>query len=92
MVTKTFTLHSEGIPGLKILSAQLDVVHGQNASVTVQTKSGIKSSMEVNYDSEPINDNSLGTQIADSYGYVKWEWKVPSDTTPGTWNVTITAG
>ena len=92
LTTSTTTMQLAGIPGLQVVSSHLDVSDGQDASLTIQTTPGTKSSIEVDYSSGPSHDTGLRTQTADSNGNVTWVWNVPSNTTPGTWNVTITAG
>lgn len=90
VVSATFTL-LPSIPGLKVVSSHLDVSTGQEASLTIQVRPGTKATIEVDYSSGPSQDNSLLPKIADKNGDVTWSWKVPLNTTLGTWNVTVTA-
>lgn len=79
------------IRGLAVVSSHLDVSPVQEASLTIQVKPGAKASIEVDYSSGPSHDSSLRPKIADKNGNVSWSWKVPLNTTPGTWNVPVAA-
>ena len=76
--------------GIKVTSSNLNVTPGEYASVTVQTTPGASGTIEVDYESGPSKSTSLVPQTADSSGYITWEWKVGTRTTPGTWPVIIT--
>jgi micrococcal nuclease len=76
---------------LKIISSSLDVAPGDYASITIQTAPGASASIEVDYKSGPSHAKGLEPKTADSSGYVTWEWKVGTHTTPGQWPVIITS-
>lgn len=90
-VTVRSKMSELGIPGLRILSSNLDVVAGQQASLTIRTKPGTKATIEVDYSTGPSQDSNLRPKTADNTGNVTWSWRVPQNTTPGTWSVTVKA-
>lgn len=88
--SSTSTSSSSSSPSLKVTSSNLNVSHGDYASVTIQTAPGATGTIEVDYSSGPSTSSSLVPKTSDSSGHITWEWKVGTRTTPGTWPVIIT--
>jgi hypothetical protein len=47
--------------------------------------------MAVDYGSGPTIPDGLTSQTADSSGTVSWTWQVLPNTTPGSWQIVVTA-
>lgn len=62
------------------------------ARVAVQTAAGVSCSIVVTYKSGPSSASGLSSKTTDSQGNASWSWRVGSNTTPGTWPVSITCG
>jgi micrococcal nuclease len=88
---KTTTSKSSSSGTISIMSSQLSVTPGQNASVTVKTQAGVTGKIEVDYKSGPSSSKSLYPKSAGSSGTITWTWRVGTRTTPGNWTVTISA-
>nr|WP_274649195.1 hypothetical protein [Paenibacillus humicola] len=64
---------------------------GRNAHVTVKTDPGRTVSIEVRYKSGLSTAKHLGDTAADSEGAAEWSWLVSGNTTPGVWELTVSA-
>lgn len=74
------------------VNAPLTVRRGSNATLKVKTAGNTSCSIEVDYKSGASNAAGLVTKNSDAAGNVSWTWKVGSNTTPGTWPITVTCG
>jgi hypothetical protein len=77
---------------IAFLNAPLTAARGQNATLKVRTSPNISCSIEVDYKSGPSTAAGLETKTSDGAGNVSWTWKVGSNTTPGSWPITVTCG
>lgn len=68
------------------------VKQGQNATITIQGKAGVKYSIKVTYKSGASTAEGLEPKTAGNDGKITWTWKVGSKTTPGQYPVTISGG
>lgn len=89
--SSTSTAPSSG-QSITVISSNLNVQRGGYASVTIQTTPGALGTIEVDYKSGPSHASGLEPKTADSSGYITWQWRVSSSTTPGQWPVIITVG
>ncbi|GGD76680.1 hypothetical protein GCM10010911_38490 [Paenibacillus nasutitermitis] len=64
---------------------------GRQARLVVQTDPGRTLDLVIHYKSGRSQAKHLGTATADSEGKVSWQWLVSGNTTPGVWELTITA-
>lgn len=64
---------------------------GRKASIVVQSDPNRKLSLSVNYKSGQSVARNLGEATADGEGVVEWSWLVSGNTTPGVWELVITA-
>ena len=62
---------------------------GSYATATIQTTSGARCSIDVEYKSGSSTAAGLGPKTAAANGVVTWRWKVGPKTTPGSWPVTV---
>jgi hypothetical protein len=76
--------------GIQIISSNLNVSHGNVASITVKTTPGATGYIEVDYSSGASKAAGLGPKTADGSGKITWSWTVGTRTTPGSWPVIIT--
>jgi micrococcal nuclease len=74
------------------LNAPLTVAHGQNATLKVRTAANTSCSIEVDYSSGPSSAAGLAAKTSDGAGKVSWTWKVGTNTTRGSWPITVTYG
>jgi hypothetical protein len=81
-----------------VLSQQLDVKltsltspasAGSNATIAVNTAANAKCQITVHYKSGPSKAQGLFPKSADNQGQVSWTWKVGTNTTPGTWPISV---
>lgn len=77
---------------IEVVSSNLNVARGSEASVTIQTKPGATGSIVVEYSSGPSKASGLGNHTAGTDGRITWSWKIGTRTTVGDWPVTITVG
>ncbi|GBF76444.1 hypothetical protein PA598K_04916 [Paenibacillus sp. 598K] len=76
---------------LQIVGIQPDPVRpGRKARLIARTEPGATVSLAVQYKSGASKARHLGEATADEHGYVEWEWHVSGNTTPGTWELTVT--
>ena len=78
-----------GGPSIALLVHCLDVLPGQNASVTIKTEPGGLCFIAVQYYSGLSVSDSLKVRQANDEGISEWKWKVSPTTKPGEWPVTI---
>ncbi|XEC93842.1 TadE/TadG family type IV pilus assembly protein [Paenibacillus tarimensis] len=64
---------------------------GRKARVIASTDPGRKVSLSVEYKSGTSKARHLGEATADADGMVSWEWHVSGNTTPGIWELFVTA-
>ena len=64
---------------------------GSTATLTIKTAPGAACTITVYYKSGASQAAGLGPQTAGSDGTATWRWKVGSQTTPGSWHITVTA-
>jgi competence protein ComEC len=76
---------------LQIVSVSSPVRPGVRATLTAQTVPGAQCSITVRYQSGPSSASGLEPKTADASGNISWSWTVGSNTTPGTWPITVTA-
>ena len=76
---------------LQIIGIQPDPVRpGRKARLMARTEPGATVVLAVQYKSGSSKARHLGEATADENGYVDWEWHVSGNTTPGTWELTVT--
>jgi len=76
---------------LQVVSVTSPVTHGANATLVTKTTPGAQCTITVNYESGPSTASGLEAKSADNLGNVSWTWKVGANTTPGTWQIVVTA-
>ncbi len=76
---------------LEIVSVTTPVPAGSNATLVVRTEAGAYCTITVIYKSGPSEAAGLSDKSADGSGKVSWSWKVGARTTPGTWEIVVTA-
>jgi len=64
---------------------------GNTARLTVLTDPGASLDLSVRYKSGLSQAKHLGEATADSDGKLEWTWLVSGNTTPGVWELTVTA-
>lgn len=64
---------------------------GKKARLTVLTDPGQTLSITVEYKSGTSKAQNLGKMTADENGVISWEWHVSGNTTPGVWELVVTA-
>lgn len=77
---------------VKIVSVTSPVVRNSYATVVAQVPPNTSATIAVRYKSAPGTAQGLGPKTSDANGRVSWTWKVGSNTTLGSWPVTVTAG
>ncbi|MFD0717386.1 TadE/TadG family type IV pilus assembly protein [Paenibacillus sp. GCM10027626] len=81
----------DGTP-LQIVSLVPDPLRpGRKAILVLRTTPGQKVSLAVQYKSGTSKAKHLGETVADEHGYAEWSWLVSGNTTPGIWELLITA-
>ncbi len=63
---------------------------GADVTATVATKAGAACTIVVRYKSGPSKAKGLTKKTASGAGRVSWTWRVGTNTTPGSWPVTVT--
>jgi micrococcal nuclease len=63
---------------------------GSYATATVATKAGARCTIVVMYKSGSSKAKGLGAKTVAGNGRVAWTWKVGTNTTRGSWPVTVT--
>ncbi|WP_035424208.1 thermonuclease family protein [Bacillus sp. UNC438CL73TsuS30] len=91
--TKTTNTSSKGTTSssTKVTGTTLTVKHGQQASITIKTKPGVKGTIQVIYSSGPSKASGLTAKTANSGGYITWSWRVGTSTKPGSYPVIMKA-
>lgn len=78
--------------GIVILSIEPSPLRpGRKAKVTAAGKPNARMHLEVKYKSGSSRAKNVGEAQADANGMVSWEWHVSGNTTPGTWELTVTS-
>ena len=72
-----------------MLSLTSPIVRGQDASITIKGKPGIKYTIKVIYKSGASEASGLEPKNAESDGTVTWTWKVGARTTAGDWRIEV---
>ncbi len=62
---------------------------GHDATIVVETSPAARCLIAVRYKSGPSRAKGLGPKAADSRGRVAWTWRVGTNTTPGTWPISV---
>ena len=73
-------------------NAPVAASRGQNATLQASTSPNTSCGIEVDYKSGPSTAAGLVPKTSDASGHVSWTWKVGSNTTPGSWPITVTCG
>jgi micrococcal nuclease len=68
------------------------VAKGSAASIEIKTTAGANCSIVVRYKSGPSKAKGLEPKVADGNGKAVWSWNVGSNTSSGTYPVTVTCG
>ena len=89
--SKSTTSPSSG-SAIQVVSSNLSMTRGDQASITVHVGTGVDGSIEVDYKSGPSHASGLESQTADANGNITWTWYVGTKTIPGNWSVVISAG
>ena len=75
---------------IKLVSLTSPVRHGSSATIGVSTVASANCQITVRYMSGPSKAQGLFPKSADSQGKASWTWRVGSNTTPGSWPITVT--
>ena len=89
-VTPTFLVPA-GSLAIEVVSLTSPISHGSTAKLTIKTIPGSRCTITVYYKSGASEAAGLGDQTASSSGTVTWHWKVGARTTPGVWDIVVTA-
>jgi hypothetical protein len=76
---------------LEIVYVTNPVGQGYTATLEARTVPGAYCTITVYYKSGPSSASGLYPKTADSGGNVSWSWKVGTRTTPGSWQIVVTA-
>jgi len=77
--------------GISIVSLTSPINRGAQASITINTAPNIQCSIIVYYKSGPSKAKGLEPKNSDGNGNCTWSWKVGARTTPGDWEIVLTA-
>lgn len=72
-----------------LVSVTSPAARGHDATIVVQTAPGARCLIAVRYKSGPSRARGLGPTTADGRGRVAWTWRVGTNTTPGTWPISV---
>jgi hypothetical protein len=72
-----------------LVSVTSPVARGHDATITVETAPAARCLITVTYKSGPSKARGLTPKNADGKGRVSWTWRVGTNTTPGTWPISI---
>ncbi len=61
-----------------------------DATIQIKTAPGAACTITVAYKSGPSRAKGLVPKTADRSGFVEWQWRVGSNTTPGQWPIVVT--
>jgi micrococcal nuclease len=81
--------HSIAATGVKITKVPGTVVAGKAASVSALTAAGVSCTIKVVYKTTVSKAKGLEAKKAAANGVVSWTWTIGTNTTKGTWPVTI---
>lgn len=77
---------------VQVVSVQPSPVkRGRRTTAVAKTEPGAEVTLEVLYKSGKSVSKTIGKAVAGADGYAQWTWLVSGNTTPGTWEVTVTA-
>jgi len=76
---------------LEIVSVTTPIGKGYTATLRAKTIPEAYCTIVVYYKSGPSSASGLYGKTADSQGNVSWSWKVGTRTTPGSWQIVVTA-
>ncbi|MBM7566937.1 hypothetical protein [Paenibacillus sacheonensis] len=82
---------SEHAPIQIVLVEPSPVRPGNKARVVVKTSPGRSLSIQVHYKSGQSTAKHLGDTVTDDEGMAEWTWLVSGNTTPGKWEIVVTA-
>lgn len=89
---KSVTAYFIQKPSLPLeLSVTTPIGQGYTATLEAKTEPGAYCTITVYYKSGPSGASGLDDKYADSLGNVSWSWKVGTRTTPGDWQIVVTA-
>ncbi len=88
LLTLSPLAHAERIQ-VTLLSVVSPVSPGHDATIAAQTAPGARCLIVVQYKSGPSKAKGLVPKNADRAGRVSWTWRVGTNTTPGTWPISI---
>ena len=89
--TTTTTTQPQQQLSIQITGVTSPVPAGANATLTAKTLPGALCTITVYYKSGPSEAQGLSPKNADGGGNVSWTWKVGTRTTPGSWQIVVTA-
>jgi hypothetical protein len=74
---------------VKFTTLTSPVTTGANATATVKTSANAHCTIKVVYKNGPSKASGLTPKNANGTGVASWTWKVATNTTPGSWPVTV---
>jgi micrococcal nuclease len=77
---------------IEIISVTSPIKANQVATLEAKVTAGAAASILVKYKGGASSAAGLESKQANTEGFVSWSWKVSSQTSPGTWSVTVTSG
>jgi hypothetical protein len=78
-----------GGPMLVVRGYTASVQRGEMATLSVMAGSRQRCYVEIIYGNDPSEVTRLEERLADQLGMLSWTWRVPADTTPGTYPLNI---
>lgn len=75
---------------VRVVALTSAVAAWDTATLAVETEPGAECRITVWYKSGPSRARGLVSKVADGQGRVSWSWVVGSNTTPGTWPISVT--
>ena len=75
---------------VRLSSLTSPVRTGKDVRILVKTAANANCQITVTNQSGPIKAPGLFPKSADKKGQVRWTWRVPTNTTPGVWPITVT--
>lgn len=76
---------------IEIVDVTSPVCPGESATLQALTTPGVSCDITVYYMYGPSEASGLYTKMADSDGCVSWTWTVGTNTTPGDWDIVVSA-
>ena len=90
VVQPTATTAPQAALDIEVVSLTSPIAHGANATLVIRTAPGASCMITIYYKSGPSKAQGLGRKTADASGQCSWSWKVGTNTTPGTWSISVT--